>query len=1412
MSNDDRFQPANFNRPPRIQFSPLRDEHIEIPTPPSQPPFTDQGLLITLLPVLGIGVMAIFYVLRAFGGSGDSFFFAIPMFFLAIFTIGGTVMAQRWRRKEHYRRQREAEINYLRALDRIRARLQAAHDAQSGLLELNFPTPQEALSRALARDLQLWERRPNDSDFGAFRLGIGRIPSKVTISTPTVTAESPLLETAFALADQYRYLNDVPIVASLTNSSSVGFCGQRAAVLQSVRAAICHLAVTHAPQDLHIHLIAPDANYDDWRWLEWLPHSSQSQRGGAADLVAFDHENTRNLLGILAQVIDERREQKQGTKTPHLLLVIDAPQTVETEAVITTILRDGTQIGASAICIVSSFENIPGDCETVVEIGNEGGFRYARTGAQGFEIEGQQSDGLSLQDTEHIARALSSVVMRESGGAGRIPRHVDFLDLYGVRRVDELPRLIHARWRRPVPKGVLPHPILIGSESLTVKTELLLDEDHHGPHGVLAGTTGSGKSELLQTMICSMVLEHDPRLLTLLLIDFKGGSTFNVFAGLPHVVGTVTNLDGTLVERTLEALRAEVQWRQQFLKSANIRDITQYHRYYTRPETRLNDPGYHPLPHLFIIVDEFAQLAREMPEFLRELVRIAQVGRSLGLHLILGTQSPMDVITDEMNANLQFRICLRVQNIEASRAMLRRPDAAYLPSGWPGRGYFQVGERGVFKQFQTAYVGGDYQQQSGGLSDDEPMVLELITDSGQTINLLEDSNATYLAPPQIDESSTTAKAICDLVIRYAREENIAWMKPILLPPMPETMSLAEPMNRCGFGGWNGRDWNAPGRDQDGIPVKTGSAPVGLIDDVYNRTQHPLWIHLNTGDSERTARKDGHVLVVGSPGSGKTTFLRTLALSEALLHPPDKLHMYFLSFTGTGLDDLSDLPHAERVIYGTETERVRRLFGRLIQTLNERQSGQAEPSAPIIMLCIDQFEQFRDSYRETHMPDFERLIHEGRAVGIYLIFTASSIGAIPDRIRSLVQQRIALQAGDPSDYMMIVGRLERHMNGLLPAGRGYLYHSPPLLCQISLPSVDPAVDNEQQALASMRQTIRDLSAGYEAKTGKSQSPAPIQELPTQIPLHTLLSPSQNSTPSRLITPLGRWDDDALSTYALDWDNEGPHFIVTGPPGSGKTNFLQAVALSAAWHFPPSQLRFLLVDFNGRSLRALGSLKHVIRRVTDPLDLKTEFDHLERELSMLDESLHQRPLQPDDIPATVVIIDDYDAVSEELRMNDEILVQLRDCLRLYDHLKLYVWVAGYMERTVDPLIRHMLLKRAGFGLSVKESLQKLNVRSVGLPADAMPEGRAYLPKNNRIAVVQTAWVDDAQQYVDQINTRWSNDAPAAWHSPVAGEKRHTTPLPRMSRPPEYTLDIDTAGLIEDLLGGRIDEDEGNGRAAD
>ena len=1332
----------------------LPDLSIEIPPPPPEQDSSDGGIWLSLLPMLGLGVIAVFYLVRA-SDSGGSVFSALPLMVLAGLSVVSAVFTARWRGRDRARRKDQARGAYLRTLLYKRARLQAAHDAQRGILETAYPSPADGVQRALSRSAGVWSRRPGEAGFASVRLGIGDVAAPVRIITPDPDRAHPLMPYALALAEQYRTLRDVPAALNLSTHPTLALCGAWTSVSGVLRAILCSLALSHSPRDLKLHVIAPHARPEDWRWLEWLPHASPSGRAGAADLVALSLEAARPLLDTLAEALNERRAAPPSARTQHLLVVAELETVREGSPALTALLRDSETLNASLIILTPSPELAPPDCRAILTIAQNRTF-WVSTAAG--EINGQ-ADSLTVGDAEGIARALAGIAQKEGGG-GQLPRRVEFLDLYEVVSQPALVDIIALKWRQNVGRDSLPRPVPIGKVDSDSVAELALAEGHHGPHGMLAGTTGAGKSEFLQTLICALAMEHDPRLLNFLLLDFKGGSTLNGFSRLPHTVGVLTNLDGLLVERALEALRSEITARQTLLKQRGLRDIAQYHRLYTATPAQMTETGYHPLPHLLIIVDEFAQLAREMPEFLHELVRVAQVGRSLGVHLILGTQSPAEVVTDEMSANLQFRLCFRVQNIEASRAVLRRPDAAYLPADWPGRAYLQVGEGGLFTQFQTAYAGGDVDL-APALQDE--YVLELLTEDG-AVNLLDGG----LLPTQgygdddlsaPSEPYTAARAVVDAIIEVAQARGVPFMPPLLLPPLGESLALRSAFSAAGEDVWNGVDW----------PLMTAdlSAPIGLIDEVAGHAQPALTMTFR-GATPRA----GHVLITGAPNSGKTSALLTLALSLALRYPPDALHLYALSLGGGGLDSLVALPHTGGVVTLNEPERLRLLMRRLLSRLDAR----TPPQPQAIIVLIDGFEALRDPAMNGLYRDIERLISDGRAAGIYLALSASSIASVPERVRGWIPQRIALQPATPSDLTQtvgVVGLRAASAGRILPPGRGFIPDTPPRLCQICLPTEFPSEDPSE----SLRELAGEMRASDHFLTLGQSAPPPIHPLPAQLSYESIRQPAASG--ESFITQLGAQEDVRDdSRFRVNWGQDGAHFVIAGSPGSGKTNLLRAVGLAVTEQTPPDVVGLVLVDFTGRRLSALQDLPHVAAYITDPDDLAAALPYITTDPRRI-----------------VILIDDYDLFSETLIAEGSgALRALRDLARTRPHL--YLWVAGYLDRVNDPLIRHLLMKRTGFAFGGRDTLMALNQRVADLPPDALPPGRAYFIGYDGLRLVQTLYVANPARAAESISQRWAGQVGMRW--PL----RAGTPVPRPPSPlnpaNDSPLDIDTAGLLDDLLG--------------
>jgi len=1333
----------------------LPDLSIEIPSPPPEQDPSDGGIWLSLLPMLGLGVIAVFYLVRA-SDSGGSIFSALPLMVLAGLSVVSAIFTARWRRRDRARRREQARGSYLRTLMYKRARLQAAHDAQRGILETAYPSPADGVQRALGRSANVWSRRPGEAGFASVRLGVGDVAAPVRIITPDPDRAHPLMPHALALAEQYRTLRDVPAALHLSATPTVALCGAWTSVSGVLRALLCSLALSHSPRDLKLHVIAPNARPEDWRWLEWLPHASPSGRAGAADLVALSPESARPLLDTLAEALNERRAAAPSARAQHLLVVADLDIVREGSPALTALLRDSESLNASLIILTPSPELAPPDCRAVLTIAQNRTFWVSTASG---EISGQ-ADSLAAADAEGIARALAGMAQREGGG-GQLPRRVDFLELYDVVNQPALTDTIALKWRQSVGRDSLPRPVPIGKVDNDSLAELALAEGHHGPHGMLAGTTGAGKSEFLQTLICALAMEHDPRLLNFLLLDFKGGSTLNGFARLQHTVGVLTNLDGLLVERALEALRSEITARQTMLKQRSLRDIAQYHRLYTSTPAQMNEAGYYPLPHLLIIVDEFAQLAREMPEFLHELVRVAQVGRSLGVHLILGTQSPTEVVTDEMSANLQFRLCFRVQNIEASRAVLRRPDAAYLPADWPGRAYLQVGEGGLFAQFQTAYAGGDVDLAPAA---EDEYVLELLTEDGGAVNLLDGG----LLPTQgygdddlsaPSEPYTTARAVVDAIIEVAQARGVPFMPPLLLPPLGESLTLRSAFSAADADVWTGSDWPDTPNDL--------SAPIGLIDEVAGHAQPALTVTFR-GANPRA----GHVLITGAPNSGKTTTLLTLALSLAMRYPPDVLHLYALSLGSGGLDSLAALPHTGGLVTLNEPERVRLLMRRLLNRLDARATTQ--PQA--IVLFIDGFEALRDPALNGLYRDIERLISDGRAAGVFVALSASSIASVPERVRGWIPQRIALQPTTPSDLTQTVGvvGLRAASSGrILPPGRGFIPDTPPRLCQICLPTEFPSEDRDE----SLRELAGEMRASDHFQTIRHNAPPPIRPLPARLLYEAVRQPAVID--GQFITQLGAQEDVRDdSRFLVDWERDGAHFVIAGPPGSGKTNLLRAVGLGVAEQTAPDVVALVLVDFTGRRLSALRDLPHVAAYITDPEDLAAALPHLSA-----------------DPRRVAILIDDYDLFSETLIAESSgALRALRDLARTRPHL--YLWVAGYLDRVNDPLIRHLLMKRTGFAFGGRDTLMALNQRAADLPAEPLPPGRAYFIGFDGLRLVQTTYIPEPARVAEMIRQKWSGQVGTHW--PL----RDNAPAPRPPstvKPVDSPLDIDTAGLLDDLLGG-------------
>jgi len=1369
----ERIQTPNpYNRPPRAQIT-FRPIELEIPAPPSKPEEGVRNFLLSLLPVSSMLVMAVMYGLiygmRSNGMGGAGWIFALPMMLMGLVTVVSSLVMQGEQRHHQKMNAIRQMRDYHRTLDKKEARLLAARQLESNALNSHYPELSETIRKVQTLELSLWERRKEDGDFLCMRIGRGDIRSAMMIKPPDPDTVPNDLRRPYNIFTTYRQLPNAPVILSLASVGSLGIVGKRRDSLQLANALLAQIVTYHSPDEVAIYVFGSKNSYKELQWLRWLPHCSSEHVGGHPTRMAFGNEAKQRLMNELARSLDPSPEEGETTAEPglHRVVLVDRDANLQEDPILASIIQNGIELRASVIVLSDILENLPSDCRSVVQINSAKKFAYWKTGADSDRIEGW-AETMDYQTADNLSHKLIPVAARSIGAFARIPSRVNLLQTYDVQQIEGF--RIRERWGQvPDKDGLLPFPVLVGNETRMNPLALHLAENRDGPHGLVAGTTGSGKSELLQTLVTAMAVEHHPYYLNFLLIDFKGGSAFQEFADLPHTVGMVSNLDKASALRALEAIKAENIRRQAFLNAKGFKDILRYHeRIAVLKEI---PPDWEPLPHLFIIVDEFAQLAKEMPTFMPELMALLRVGRALGLHLILATQRPAGVVTDEMRSNLNFRICLRVQNTDDSKDILRRPDAGLLPKDIPGRAFFQVGDGGASHQFQTARVAVDYLALAKEQDSKDP-ILYLLEDEEEIPLQVWEERADQAA----DETKDTQSYISNILIaemkqlyeQMQKKNKLRSMDMILLPPLNENLAFSAILPYIS-NGWNGSTWSI---SEDRAQLR---AVVGLLDDLANRDQPPFWIEFQTR---------GNLLVLGSPATGKTTFLRPRICSLAYQYSPVEVNIFVLSFAGKALGVLRGFPQVGDIVVGGETEKLQRLLRHLNNELEVRKNlmgikgvdslaefnklVDADDRLPSIIVMIDNFGELRDPDYMSELDEIVKLIENGRSAGIYLVCTFLQFGDVPHKVLNLVDQRIALNLTDKGDYSSFVGRPNSLEFDALPAGRGFRNGNPPMQFQIATTTVENSNVDENQPKPIL---IPDLIDQMQKEWGPRRAAPEILTLPQRINLSTLF-PQSNVFHSTLSVPLilGR-DGDTLGTFYLDWDKNPPHLLVGGPSQSGRTSVLQSIVLSIANTYSPDEAAIVLVDGTQTSLRRLKGLPHVIAWVTEEEALDFHLRYLIEELKKRREI--QRQLG-DEAPGELsqrinqrifFVIDDYDLTKEVLPIKDNLIAALSKHIRRDYDLNFHFILscnAQSLARDLDPLVKQIKLLRGGISLVNHEAMENLGVKvTTAMRKQEFTEGRGYFINRNRVQLVQFAYPDDdslkvcVERWVDRPKAVWMDD---------------------------------------------------------
>jgi DNA segregation ATPase FtsK/SpoIIIE, S-DNA-T family len=1152
-----------FHRPPREWPEPAPSEELRIHPPPTKPEPPTGGMVHAMFPAIGsFGLLAFALVYR------NKLFMYIALglvclsILLAFLIRWSQVRSVKKRRKRNRRK-------YRMYLTRVERDLGRDAGAQLAAADRLYPDHEKLWAMALSR-ASLWERRAADGDFLELRVGRGRVPHARRLrldigDDPLAERELDLEDEASTVKRRWERVNDVPVTVDLLGARVVTLVGAPEAGRALARSLVSQLAVFRAPDDLRVLASYDPSAADAWEWIKWLPHARAEVRArqDAPDLLPppiLLASSEESLARLLEGEIGPRLEQlarldeenlassRPRLAAPHLVLFVDgwSPDAPAARMpLMREVLERGDRLAVTAVLLADSTAGEPSEADVRVVLSPGAAATVEERRGEGGRTEGVWPDSADLGLCEAIARTLAPLRLedRERGPAGA--DEVRALDLLGLRSAAEVDPV--AGWRPRPRREQLRVPIGVGATGEPVTLDLKqAAEGGLGPHGLIVGATGSGKSELLRTLISGLALRHPPDTLSVVLIDYKGGAAFAELSRLPHAAGLITNLqrDGSLVDRMRDALLGEQERRQSMLRDAgNIDDIRAYR------QAREQDPSLPPMPYLLVVVDEFGELLSSRPEFIDLFLGIGRVGRSLGMHLLFSSQRLEEGKLRGLESHLRYRICLRTYSAVESKVVLGTPDAYLLPP-FPGAAYLKV-DTAIYERFKVALVSG-----SGRAEPEEPR-----------------GPVTAVAPfaPGLGGGAARARAAANgedgggpsdldvLVDRMVAAHGGGPVHQVWVPPLPRSLEAARLERREAW-------WERERRDQ-GV-----GATVGLLDLPAEQRTQPLVLDF--------AGAAGHLAIVGAPQTGKSTFLKGLVTALAREHTPDEARLYCVDLGGGTLAELEAAPHVGGVATKLDRELVRQTVRHVQGLLEERElgfrrlglasmadararraRGDLDVELPDVFLVVDNWAALKRDFDGLDQ-EVEQIANGGLNYGVHVLLSANRWAEIRPHLRDNVGSRLELRLNDPID-----SEHGRRVADALPGdvpGRG----------------LGPDALHFQAALP-------DVDAAREAADRWERPPAPpVPMLPLRVEPAALPAPGADTAGG---VPIGL-EELRLEPVYLDLAGGDPHFLVLGDAESGKSTFLRWFASALAARQDPGRAQIALVDYR-RSLLDLADQPHV-----------------------------------------------------------------------------------------------------------------------------------------------------------------------------------------------------------------------------
>ncbi len=1016
--NDDSYEEVElysdgdyFSRAPRI-ITMIEEKNVKIDAPPQLQDQQDMPTFLVLGSSLSMGLMMVISIVMTIDGrvSGtattkDTVFSILMALTMLIAMILFPILTQKWEKKRKIKYEQKRQKRYKEYLEKKRRQIVKIKENQRKILFQNYGSVEDCVRIITEKNTHLWERKIENYDFLHIRLGIGDVPLKINLQVPEEQfsmEDDNLVEILNKIVAESKMIKSAPIITSLVEKDVSALIIRDYEVFQKMmESIIIQLIALHSYEDLKLVFLIKKENENYWDYVKMLPHVWDN----AKDIRFFadNPEDMREISSYLEQVLRDRHNYDNEnidyrSFSPYYLIITDDYEKIKNLRIINEILNSKKNLGFSLLCITRDIAQLPNECKSFISLEDKKGIIFDNQITENKQREIAIDTSYTIF-FDKIIQTISNIPIRyTTSGTMLLPNVYTFLEMYDVGLIEQLNIL--ERWKKNDSTISLKAPIGIDISGMPIVLDI--HEKADGPHGLIAGSTGSGKSELIITYILSLAVNYHPNDVSFLLIDYKGGGLAGAFQKndikLPHLVGKITNIDTNGLQRSLASIQSELRRRQIIFDKARnmidegVMDIYKYQKLYHEGVFKT------PVPHLLIICDEFAELKQQQEEFMEGLISVSRIGRSLGVHLILATQKPAGIVNDQIRSNSKFAICLKVQDREDSYDVIKRPDAASLRGA--GQFFMQVGNDDYFVLGQSAWAGAQYYP-SSIIKKKVDNSIKFVSNVGESLKDVDN-----IAQKTVSNKGEQLTNIVRYMSELAKTEHIKTQN-LWLEEIPENIYIDKLKKKYQI------------KEDD---EKQISCVIGEYDDPFNQKQ---------GIVKLDFMNDGNTVIYGNAESGKETFLSTIIYDLIQTYKSEDLWVYILDFGSEALKIFKDSNHIGDVVFIGEDEKLKRFFDMIQKEIKERKNilsnyngdynlyrQTAKGKMPMIQIILNNYEAFAENYENDYDDIFLSITRECIKCGIVFTITANTFGDLRYRLTQNFRKKIALQLNNEDDYLNI----------------------------------------------------------------------------------------------------------------------------------------------------------------------------------------------------------------------------------------------------------------------------------------------------------------------------------------------------------------------------------------------------------